>query len=65
MANDKKLFVSLSTMATRCGVSESWLRAEALAGRIPHLIANRRLLFNPQQVEAALVRRAESEAVHA
>jgi hypothetical protein len=39
-------------------LTQAWLRAEAEAGRIPCLRAGRRLLFDVQAVEAALIRRA-------
>jgi hypothetical protein len=38
-----------------------WLRAEAMAGRLPHLNADGQLLFNPEVVEAALTERASGE----
>ena len=38
-------------MATRAGVPRGWLRAEAEAGRIPHLRAGERLLFRAELVE--------------
>ncbi len=40
------------------GVSASWLRAEAEAGRLPCLRVGKRLLFDPEAVEAELIRRA-------
>lgn len=53
-------FLSLHRTAARLGVPAAWLRAEALAGRIPYLRAGRRFLFNPPAVEAALLLRADS-----
>ena len=36
-----------------------WLRDEAEAGRVPHLKAERALLFDPHAVERVLVERAQ------
>ena len=44
----------------RYGLTFDWLRAEAEAGRIPCLKAGRRLLFDPEAVEAVLLQRAQS-----
>ena len=45
-------------MAHRLGVTVSWLKDEADAGRIPHLKAGKRYLFEPQTVEQVLAKRA-------
>ena len=50
--------LALRPLAKALGVPASWLRAEALAGRIPSLRVGRRLRFNAQAVEQALLRRA-------
>lgn len=55
-------FVSLRVAAGRIGVPTAWLRGEAKAGRIPHLRAGKRLLFNVREVEAALMERAARES---
>jgi hypothetical protein len=39
-------------------VPAAWLRAEAEAGRIPHLKAGRVFLFDPETVERVLLERA-------
>jgi len=50
----------------RYGLSMAWLRREARAGRIPSFRAGRRLLFDPDAVEASLIERArEGEVAHA
>lgn len=55
----------LARRLRRFGLTHSWLQQEADAGRLPCMRAGRRLLFNVQAVEAALLRRAaESEAGH-
>jgi hypothetical protein len=46
-------------MARRLRVPVRWLRAEAEAGRIPHVQAERVLLFDPDTVEAVLLHRAQ------
>lgn len=43
--------LKLAEMARLLGVSVAWLRAEAEAGRIPHLRAGSALLFDPEVVE--------------
>ena len=49
---------SLSGLSTRLQLPRPWLRAEALAGRIPCLKVGRKLLFNPDAVEKTLAERA-------
>jgi len=53
--------IGLGAMATRAGVPRGWLRAEAEAGRIPHLRAGGRLLFCVELVERVLLARAGGE----
>jgi len=55
--NNVKL-LPLFAMARRLHVSNKWLRAEAEAGRIPHLKADNQILFNPDVVEQLLIKRA-------
>ena len=45
-------------MARRLHVPLRWLRAEAKAGRIPHVQAERVLLFDASTVERVLIERA-------
>ena len=45
-------------MARRVRVPAKWLRAEAEAGRIPCLKADKAILFDPNAVEAVLLDRA-------
>ena len=44
--------------AKAIGVPWPWLKAEAAAGRVPHLRAGRTVLFNVAAVRDALARRA-------
>ena len=44
--------------ARRFRVPVRWLRAEAEAGRIPHVRAEQVLLFDPETVERVLLERA-------
>ena len=55
---NKPSLIPLANMARRVRVPAKWLRAEALAGRIPCLNAGGRVLFNPEVVEVALSVRA-------
>ncbi|MCG3127422.1 MAG: hypothetical protein CHACPFDD_02282 [Phycisphaerae bacterium] len=57
-----EVFLPLHRAASRLGVPATWLRTEALAGRVPHLRVGRRLLFNPAAVEEALLHRASQKA---
>jgi hypothetical protein len=43
-------------------VPASWLRQEAVAGRVPHLAAGKRLLFDVPTVARILQRRATKDA---
>ena len=52
-------------MARWLRVPVKWLKAEAEAGRIPHVKADKVFLFNPQAVEAALLERAQEGGRHA
>ena len=49
---------NLAGLSARLRLPPDWLRAEALAGRIPCLRVRRKLLFNPDAVEKALAERA-------
>lgn len=50
--------VSLMGLKRALHLPAVWLKAEALAGRIPSLKAGNRLLFNAEAVERALLDRA-------
>lgn len=50
--------LNLSRMARRLGVTQTWLRREAQAGRVPALRADSRFLFEPEAVEEAVAHRA-------
>lgn len=51
----------LPLMAKRLGVPSSWLRAEADAGRVPHLRAGGAYLFDARTVERIVGARARGE----
>lgn len=55
-------FVPLRMAASSLGVPAAWLDAEAKQGRLPHLRAGRRLLFNVAQTERELIKRSEHAA---
>lgn len=57
-AQISEVFLPLRRAAARLGVPAAWLRAEALAGRVPFLSVGRRLLFNTAAVESALLERS-------
>ena len=51
-------FMSASSVAARLGLPKSWIKSEAVAGRLPCLRIGRRMLFNPDAIEIALSARA-------
>jgi len=53
----------LTQMARELGVSVRWLRSEAERGALPHVKADRGLLFDKATVERLLVERAKREGV--
>ena len=57
MENTPKI-LPLYVVARRLHVPQNWLKAEAEAGRIPHLKAGKAILCNPDIVEKVLVERA-------
>jgi hypothetical protein len=52
----------LGSAARMLRVPASWLRQEAVAGRVPHLAAGKRLLFDVPTVARILQRRATKDA---
>lgn len=54
--------VSLPKLSRHLAVPATWLRREALAGRIPHLRAGSRLLFDVDLVEQVLLARLREQA---
>jgi hypothetical protein len=52
-------------MARRLRVPVKWLRAEAEAGRVPHLKADKAILFDPDAVESVLLERARQNGKEA
>lgn len=57
------MLLTLSQAARCLRVPVRWLRAEALAGRLPCVPAEKQILFSREALEGALLRRAESEKV--
>jgi len=55
------VYVSLNDLARRTGLPRGWLRAEALAGRLPNLRVGRRLVFDYRAVLTALASRHGQE----
>jgi len=58
----QKNLIGLGPLSTRLGVSMRWLKCEAQNGRVPHVRAGRRFLFNAAAVETALAERAAIES---
>lgn len=57
MSNDPQL-LSDGLLARRLKVAVAWLRDEADAGRLPHVKAGKRYLFNDEAVRQSLLDRA-------
>ncbi len=60
MMSDHPSLVPLGYAARRLHVPARWLRNEALAGRIPHLRAGNRIVFDAELVERILIERART-----
>jgi len=55
--------LTLAEMARSLGVSVTWLRAEAERGALPHVKADRGMLFDRATIEQMLSERAKREGV--
>jgi hypothetical protein len=55
--HDTPKLMNLAATARHLRVPAKWLRAEAEAGRIPHLRAGATLLFDPDAIEQLLLER--------
>lgn len=60
MPDANTTILNLPRMARRAGVTQSWLRRAAVAGQIPCLQADGRLLFSVKAVEAKLAELASA-----
>jgi excisionase family DNA binding protein len=58
MENGNPQLLSLPALAEALKLPESWIKAEADAGRIPHLRIGKRYRFNRETVVAVLAHRA-------
>ena len=59
----RRRLVTASAMARRLRVTLRWLRAEAEAGRLPCIRAEKQLLFDADVVERVLLERAGKSVV--
>lgn len=51
--------VHIGVLARQLKVTSSWLRAEAEAGRLPHIKAGKTILFDAETVRKLLLERAK------
>ena len=58
MITEHSKLLAVGPMARRLRVPVRWLRAEAELNRLPHVKAERQLLFDPEAVEQVLISRA-------
>lgn len=56
-----KVFVPIASLASRLGISSTWLAAEAMAGRLPSLQIGRRRLYHVESVSEALLQRTAAD----
>lgn len=63
--NSQSELVRLSGLATRLRLPARWLKAEAVAGRIPCLKVQRHFLFNVEAVRRSLADRAALSSARA
>ena len=63
MNETPETFVSLRTAAMELGLPAAWLKSEADAGRVPHLLVGRRMFMNTAVVASTLLQRAASCAM--
>jgi hypothetical protein len=61
MNDSEYKLLTCGAMARRLGVRTKWLRAEAEAGRLPHVRAGDTLLFEPETVFSILAKRARQK----
>ena len=52
--NAQRTYVPLHILARRTGLPAAWLKSKAVVGRLPHIKAGRRLMFNSIVVEQVL-----------
>jgi hypothetical protein len=62
LTSDRPYILPLGAVARALGVSVRWLRAEADAGRLPHLDADKTILFDLHLVESIIADRARQGA---
>ena len=62
MENDSTELLSLPALAQALNLPGAWIKAEADAGRIPHLKIGKRYRFNREAVIRALAERAAMTA---
>ena len=58
MEHTPRKLVNAHTVARLLRVPATWILAETKSGRLPHLRAGKRLLFDVEAVERELLRRA-------
>lgn len=63
--NTSTPFVSLHTLSQQLGLSAAWIKAQARVGKIPSLRMGRRLMFNLQDVQDALIEQTKANTVMA
>lgn len=61
MENNDTRLLSLPALAETLKLPERWIKAEAEAGRIPHLKIGKRYRFNREAVVAVLAQRAAQD----
>ena len=59
----EKTLIKSYELSWRLGLSEKWIKPEAKTGKLPFLKVGTRMMFNQDDVEHALLERAQANAV--
>ncbi len=63
LSSNQESYVSLRRAASDLGVPMSWLKAQADAGGVPHLMCGRLRRFNVAEVERVLIDLARNDTL--
>lgn len=59
--DEDPIFLPCNSVAQRLGLPTGWLLREAKEGRVPHILAGRRIFLSVDLVREALEKRAREE----
>jgi len=64
MKNEKENLIHYRMAARQYGLPPKWLREQAMAGKIPAVIAEKQVLFDADVLSGWLSQRAKGETAH-